>query len=153
MTRWSANLLFCVCAACAAATPEPASQVITIAPPPAATRAPGQRVEDPGAGPVPAAAAPSADAERRVDLFAAAAALSAIDAVDVSPCATSSSPSGPGYVNVVLDPNGVVPSARLDQGPLAGTAAGRCIERMYEAVTFPPFSGAPIRVAKSFVLP
>jgi hypothetical protein len=110
-------------------------------------------VDDPRAIPVPAADATSSDAELRVNFFAAAAALSAIDAVDVSSCATPSSPSGPGYVTVVLDPNGAVQSARLDRGSLAGTAVGRCIERIYEAVTFPPFSGAPIRVAKSFVLP
>jgi hypothetical protein len=57
-----------------------------------------------------------------------------------------------GVVNLLLDNNGVVAQARVEGPPLAGTATGRCVELKFEEVTFPAFSGVPVRMKRAFVL-
>ena len=48
---------------------------------------------------------------------------------------------------------GSVIAAVVDAGPFPNTGVGACVAQLFRAVRVPPFSGAPVRVGKSFVIP
>jgi hypothetical protein len=72
--------------------------------------------------------------------------------VNISMCATPNGPRGPGHVALTFHPSGMVQSVTLDSPPYLGTSVGACIASQYAQIHIPPFSGAPVRVGKSFVL-
>jgi hypothetical protein len=57
---------------------------------------------------------------------------------------------GHGHVTITLAPSGVVAGVVLDSGPFTGTVTAACIVARFETVRVPPFSGAAVRVGKSF---
>jgi hypothetical protein len=73
--------------------------------------------------------------------------------VHIEDCAKPGGPSVTGHARITIAPSGVITSASIDQGPLVGTAVGRCIEDRYRAARVPPFSGVSRIVGKSFTLP
>jgi hypothetical protein len=66
-------------------------------------------------------------------------------------CRRAFGPSGPGTVDVVFEPSGVVSRAAV-HAPYAGTPVGACVERLFLQVTVPSFQGAPVSMTKSFVI-
>lgn len=59
--------------------------------------------------------------------------------------------SGPpvsGHVTVVFAPTGRAQSAIVDGGPLVGTDAAKCVERILLELSVEPFSGPASRVAQ-----
>jgi hypothetical protein len=71
----------------------------------------------------------------------------------VQSCAKPSGPKGAGHIKVTFDPSGHVIGTELDTGPFAGTAVGACIAARFHQVHVSPFSGNPVTVGKSFVVP
>jgi len=96
----------------------------------------------PAAAPAPASTAP----------FDRGAAAAALGAVNVASCKKSDGPTGGGHVAVTFAPNGSVTTAVVDQPPFAGSAVGGCVAGKFRGARVPPFSGAPMKVGKSFVL-
>jgi hypothetical protein len=115
--------------------------------PPPTTTPPAAEVV-PFAKPIPTRLPPPGGAPP----FDRGAAALALGAAQTQPCHVPGGPTGPGHVTIVWDPSGRVSSATIDQGPLVGTVIGACLEHVYGTATVPPFAGAPVRVAKSFVL-
>jgi hypothetical protein len=101
-----------------------------------------------GGGGAPAAA-PAPATTAAFDRGAAAAALGA---VNVASCKKGDGPTGGGHIAVTFSPNGSVTTAIADQPPFAGSAVGGCIAGKFRGARVPPFSGAPVKVGKSFVL-
>jgi hypothetical protein len=95
-----------------------------------------------------ARAAVSSKAAAPFDKSAARAVLSEAAARAAS-CGAGGAP-GKGKIQVTFSPNGKVSSARLVQGPFAGTTAGKCALRQFRSVRVPAFAGSSITVAKSF---
>jgi hypothetical protein len=152
-----------VLSACGGDPAPPPSAPFTVDVAPAAPITSGPLAQSPPPNPTPPEreAAPTTSAEpvpTRVPSpgsgqpFDRGAAASALAAAQIQWCHVPGGPSGPGHVTVEWDPSGHVSSATIDQGPYGGTAVGRCLARVYSTATIPPFAGAPVRVAKSFVL-
>lgn len=56
-----------------------------------------------------------------------------------------------GHIVVIFDPkSGGVSDARVDSGPLVGTATAGCVEGQFRRVSVPPFDGSSVRVGKAF---
>jgi hypothetical protein len=85
--------------------------------------------------------------------FDRGAAAQALSQVNVTSCKRGSGVTGSGHVTVTFNPDGRVAMAVVDQGPFPGTAEGACIASKYRLAQVPPFSGAPVRVGKSFTIP
>lgn len=85
--------------------------------------------------------------------FDKSAAAAALGSVDVKQCSLPGGLHGPGHVTVTFDLSGSVSASVVDQGPFPGTTVGACVARLYRNVSVPPFSGAPVRVGKSFIVP
>lgn len=86
------------------------------------------------------------------DHFDRAAVADALSQVDPSICAIPGGPHGRGHIQITFHPSGNVQSVRLDQ-PFFGTSSGGCVESLYTTITVPWFSGTPVTVSKSFVVP
>ena len=84
--------------------------------------------------------------------FDRGAASAALAGVDVQGCKKPDGPTGPGHVMVTFAPDGSVASAVVDQGPFPSTPVGGCIAGKYRGARVPAFSGAAVRVGKSFTL-
>lgn len=84
--------------------------------------------------------------------FDRAAAAEALSEIDPSMCATPGGPRGRGHVQITFHPSGNVQSVRVDQ-PFFGTSSGACVVSLYSSITIPWFSGSPVTVGKSFVVP
>ena len=84
--------------------------------------------------------------------FDRGAAAGALGGIDYQGCKKPDGPTGAGHVTVTFGPDGNVASAIVDQGPFPGTAVGGCIAGKFRAAHVPPFSGAAVRVGKSFTL-
>lgn len=113
------------------------------------------------AAPVAAAPPPEERDEARRDRplrgsgggpFDRRAAAEALSEIDPSVCATPGGPHGPSHVKLTFHPSGNVQSVHVDQ-PFFGTHSGACIESLYATITIPWFSGGPVTVGKSFVVP
>jgi hypothetical protein len=76
----------------------------------------------------------------------------ALSQVNISMCATPNGPRGPGHVSLTFHPSGMVAAVTIDQPPFRGTSVGACIAAQFAQIQIPPFTGAPVRVGKSFSL-
>ena len=123
----------------APAAPAPAAQPKSLA------EAMGGAVGDKGAAPAPAPAAGGAS-------FDKGAAAGALGKVDVQGCKKPDGPTGAGHVTVTFGPDGSVQTAVVDQGPYPGTPVGGCVAGRFKGAHVPAFSGAPVRVGKSFII-
>lgn len=134
-----------------AAAPKPAGESAP-APAPAAPPKPTDLAGAMGAAvgaPAHAAAPAPAAAGASFDKGAAAAALGK---VDVQGCKKADGPTGAGHVTVTFGPDGSVQTAVVDQGPYPGTSVAGCVAGRYRGAHVPAFSGAPVRVGKSFII-
>jgi hypothetical protein len=97
--------------------------------------------------------APSADevALQPFDRGGAQAALEGI-AASVAQCRGEGIEGGRSGVSVTFAPSGSASGVRVDDGPFAGTPAGRCLVRLFNGAKVRPFSGAAITVHRSFLL-
>jgi hypothetical protein len=95
---------------------------------------------------------PSAAAVQPGRSFDRAAAVAALDSVDVSECVRAGGPTGVARVAVTFDPNGTVASAIVNEPLLIGTTAGTCLSRKFHGARIPAFAGLPTKVERSFVL-
>ena len=86
--------------------------------------------------------------ERFFDRSAAAGALARIS---VAHCA-SSGQVGTGHVVVTFAPGGRVSEVIVDDASFSGTPAGRCVTAAFFGASVSSFSGAPVRVGKSFTI-
>jgi hypothetical protein len=84
--------------------------------------------------------------------FDRGAAAGALGGVDYQSCKKPDGPTGPGHVTITFGPDGNVASAIVDQGPFPGTPVGGCIAGKFRGAHVPPFTGAPVKVGKSFTL-
>ena len=84
--------------------------------------------------------------------FDRGAAAGALGGIDIQVCKKPDGPTGPGHVTVTFAADGNVASAVVDQGPFPGTPVGGCIAGKFRSAHVPPFSGAAVRVGKSFTL-
>lgn len=85
--------------------------------------------------------------------FSKEAAASALSSVDLSKCKTKNGPTGEGHVTVTFAPkSGSAKTAVVDDGPLVGTKAEKCIAREYKRAKVPAFKGDPVSVGKKFKL-
>ncbi len=66
-------------------------------------------------------------------------------------CHRAFGPTGPGTIDVVFEPSGVVSRAAVHP-PYAGTPVGACVERLFLQVTVPSFRGDAVSMTKSFVI-
>src|SRR5205823_625200 len=82
--------------------------------------------------------------------FDRGAASGALGGIDVQACKKPDGPTGPGHVTVTFAPDGSVASAIVDQGAFPGTPVGGCIAGRFRGAHVPAFSGAAVRVGKSF---
>ena len=98
-------------------------------------------VVDPGRMPRSPAAPPSP--------FDRGAAMSALNAVDVSGCKRPEGPAGPGQAAVWFQPDGSVGSV-LVEGALVGADVGTCVVQQFRAVHVPRFAGSPVEVEVTF---
>jgi predicted Zn finger-like uncharacterized protein len=84
--------------------------------------------------------------------FDRGAAAAALGNVNVQSCKKPDGPTGSGHVTVTFAPDGSVTTAVVDGGPFPGTAVGGCVAGKFRGARVPPFSGAPVRVGKSFTI-
>lgn len=84
--------------------------------------------------------------------FDRGAAAMALGSVNVRTCAQSGGPKGTGHVTVTFANDGGVLGAVIDGGPFPGTAVGGCVAQQFRSIRVPPFSGATVRVGKSFFI-
>ena len=98
----------------------------------------------------PANTPPPAAAPASTQPFDRGAAAASLGSVNVQSCKKPDGPTGSGHVTVTFSPDGSVASAVVDSGPFPGTAVGGCIAGKYRGARVPAFSGAPVRVGKSF---
>lgn len=82
--------------------------------------------------------------------FNKGAAAGALGRVDIRSCATADGPTGSGHVTVIFANDGTVSKSSVDDDVFPGTAVGGCIAGKFRAATVPPFTGAEVRVGKSF---
>jgi hypothetical protein len=83
--------------------------------------------------------------------FDRGSAADALGAVDLHGCCPG--PAKSSHVKIVFEEDGTISSAVVDESPLAGTEAARCIEARFRHACMAPFCGAPVTVGKSFSLP
>jgi hypothetical protein len=95
---------------------------------------------------------PSMPAEFRADHFDPERTSAQLNAVDIRLCASKEGPSGMGVVAMTLDPDGAV-SAVKTYPPFEDTPRGKCIQDLFEATHFAPFSGNAIRAEGPFGTP
>jgi len=98
-----------------------------------------------------ASTSPTVEA-REFDKSAASAALSSA-AGRAASCKKPGDPAGGGKVRVTFAPSGRVTQATVESGALAGTPAGSCVAKLFQAVHIAPFSGGPVIVTRSVVVP
>ena len=156
-------VLVAACGGAQAAAPggEPVVAVTIPAPPDAGART---TVAQPAAIASATTAAPVPPPEERDDPrphrpqragggpFDRGAAAQALSEIDPSVCTTPNGPRGRGHIQITFHPSGNVQSLRLDQ-PFMGTSSGACVASLYQTVTIPWFSGGPVTVGKSFLVP
>lgn len=106
---------------------------------------PATVVGGPRTASAPLSASPSAGSPP----FDRGAAARALSGVDLRGCAAGAA----GHVTLTFENDGKAHGAAVDQGPLVGKPESACIEAAYGAATVPPFSGAPVRVGRSFGAP
>jgi len=75
-----------------------------------------------------------------------------LDWVDIHSCVTAAG-SATGHIKLIISPTGTISSALIDEGPLKGTDAGRCIEARFRDAHVPPFVGPTRAVGRSFHIP
>jgi hypothetical protein len=85
------------------------------------------------------------------DKSAAAAALGRAAGM-AGVCSRPGGDTGPGKALITIAPNGRVQSVNV-QGKFAGTPVGDCIATQFRTVKVPAFTGDPVTVGKSFVIP
>ena len=83
--------------------------------------------------------------------FDRSAAASALARIGVQHCSASGQ-VGTGHVTVTFAPTGRVSEVVVDDASFSGTPAGRCVETAFFNAAVAPFSGAPVKVGKSFTL-
>jgi len=102
--------------------------------------------------PAPPAVPPSPPAPLTGARFDRGAAAAALGGVSLVRCKTMAGDAGSGHVTVVFMPDGTVATAVVDQGPDVSTPRGGCVAAQFRSAKVPPFSGAPVRVGKSYSL-
>ncbi len=85
--------------------------------------------------------------------FDRGAAAAALGSVELGDCGRLEGPTGSGHVTVTFGAEGGVNSAVIDGAPFAGTPRGGCVAAKFRSARGLPFTGAPVRVGKSFSLP
>lgn len=95
-------------------------------------------------------ATPSAAQQSDASTFDRDAASTALSSVDLGKCKTSKAKLGEGHVMVTFTPKGVAAEAVIDRGPMVGTAAQKCIEKIFKKAKVPAFTGDAVRVGKTF---
>ena len=88
---------------------------------------------------------------RNTSEFDRGAAAAALGAVSLSHCG-STGQVGTGHATVTFSPTGGVQQVVVDDGSFSGTPAGRCVQTAFFNARVPAFTGAPVRVGKSFTV-
>ena len=83
--------------------------------------------------------------------FDRAAAATSLANVSVRHCGAGGQ-VGTGHVVVTFGPNGRVSEVVVDDPTFAGTPAGRCAQAAFFSASVQPFTGASVRVGKSFTI-
>jgi hypothetical protein len=86
------------------------------------------------------------------DTGAAKVALAAASSSAAS-CKKEDGPTGTGKVQVTFSSTGRATSANVIEGPFGGTPVGGCVAKIFRAAKVPAFSGDPVTVSKSFIIP
>jgi hypothetical protein len=87
----------------------------------------------------------------RERVFDRGAAATALANVSVRHCSAGGQ-VGTGHVVVTFAPNGRVSEVVVDDPTFAGTPAGRCAQAAFFGASVQPFTGASVRVGKSFTI-
>jgi hypothetical protein len=82
--------------------------------------------------------------------FDRAAAASALATVDLAKCKAPNAKRGEGHVTVMFATSGMVSSAVVDKGPMAGTPVAKCISSQFQKAKVPAFRGDAVAVGKTF---
>lgn len=80
------------------------------------------------------------------------AASSRMRSINVSVCAQNGGPSGSGRAMLTFEPSGTVSSVSVTT-PFSGTFVGSCVTRQLSRIHVEPFSGGPVVLSRSFVIP
>ncbi|MBX3231045.1 MAG: FecR domain-containing protein [Labilithrix sp.] len=83
--------------------------------------------------------------------FDRAAANASLSAVSLRHCSASGQ-VGTGHATITFSPTGGVSQVVVDDPTFSGTPAGRCVQTSFFNARVPAFTGAPVRVGKSFSL-
>ena len=84
-------------------------------------------------------------------VFDRGAAAGSLARISVNHCSASGQ-VGTGHVTVTFSPSGRVTEAVVDDPSFSGTPAGRCVSAAFFGASVPSFTGAPVRVGKSFTV-
>lgn len=82
--------------------------------------------------------------------FDAAAATSAIHAIDLAPCAARGAPTGYGHARIAFGDDGAATRVTIDAPQGMGAEAVRCLGDRLATATVDAFEGAPITVGASY---
>jgi hypothetical protein len=96
---------------------------------------------------------PRADATAEPAHFDPGAALNALHAVDLAPCASRGAPRGYGHARVTFDADGRADRVVIESPPGLSPDAVACVGNTLGAAKVPPFDGAPIAVGASYRVP
>ncbi len=84
--------------------------------------------------------------------FDRGAAASALATVDLAKCKAPNAKRGDGHVTVTFATSGMVSSALVDKGPMAGTPVAKCISSQFQKVKVPAFRGDAVRCGEDVPL-
>lgn len=82
--------------------------------------------------------------------FDAAAAATALKAVELVKCKVAGGPRGEGHVSVTFAPEGGATEVVVDGGPYVRSPVERCISGQFKGARVPAFKGEPVKVGKKF---
>ncbi len=82
--------------------------------------------------------------------FSRAHAAQALASIKLQGCKRPEGMVGTGHVTITFLPSGKVSQAKVDGGPFAQSAVGKCVTDAYAKATIPPFAGPPVKVGKTF---
>jgi hypothetical protein len=100
--------------------------------------------------PLPRSARDTAPEVDALPAFDPQVARTALNAVDVSPCARSGAPRGYGHAKVILNPDGRISKVTIDEPESMSADAIKCVGDRLGAATVPPFRGSLVTMGTTF---
>ncbi|MEO8800392.1 MAG: hypothetical protein ABI551_21045, partial [Polyangiaceae bacterium] len=85
-------------------------------------------------------------------VFDREAASSRMRSINVGICAQNGGPNGSGRATLTFQPSGTVSSVSVTT-PFSGTFVGSCITSQLSRIHVEPFTGGPVVLGRSFVIP